>query len=363
MNFKTALDTLVVRLPEDEWAARRAAGLPEYHVLSADEFPLRFAHGTLKEILELSAAWRRHDPNEKLAALVLSQAQIIAGRYAEADATLAAYQKLTGDPMGAMRYVAPITAPVHALPSVVGAWPRGHAFFVSCDARYWKLFCVPLLRSIAHHAPGAHVHVHLMSPSVDVAGDLNGVELKLTATFEDPTPFLAATSCTLANYCSAVRLVRFAEALEQAEGPLCIMDVDALAYRDPLSVFSLDADLALRARAGRLEAVHHFSACLIVARPAAVAYFRCVADIIRGAIHAPWWGLDQYALHSAYVRMGQPEIRFLGPEWADINQSCEGAFWFTAGKAKQRLKTDDTPYARLFRKYWQWAGSGAGLIS
>ncbi len=358
MNFRFDLGTLVVRLPQDEWAARRAAGLPEHHVLSADEFPLRYAHGTLKEILELSAAWRRHDPNEKLAALVLSQAQIIAGLYAEADATMADYQRLTGDPMGAMRYAAPIPAPVHALPPVVGAWPRGPAFFVSCDAKYWKLFCVPLLRSIAHLAPGAPVHVHLMSPNVDVATDLKGLDLKLTATSEDPAPFLAATSCTLSNYCSAVRLVRFAEALEQAEGPLCIMDVDALAYRDPLSVFSLDADIALRARAGRIEAVHHFSACLIVARPAATTYFRCVADIVRSAIHAPWWGLDQYALHNAYVRTGQPKIRFLGPDWADLDQEREreGVFWFTAGKAKQRLKTDDTAYARLFRQYWQSSG-------
>jgi hypothetical protein len=352
MNFRHQLGTLVVRLPEEEWAARKAAGLPEHHVLSADEFPLRYARATLDEILELAAEWKRQEPNERLAALVLSQAQIIAGQYVEADATLADYQRLTGDAMGAMRYAAPIARPVHPLPPVVGTWPRGPAFFISCDAKYWKLFGVPLARSIAHRAPGAPVHAHLMSPDVDVAGDLKDLPLALTTTSEDPAPFLAATGCTLANYCSAVRLVRFSEALDQATGPLCIMDADALAYRDPLSVFDIDGDLALRARAGRFEAVHHFSACLIVARAGARPYFRCVADIIRGFIHAPWWGLDQYALHRAYI-MTAPQIRFLGPEWADTQQSHEGVFWFTAGKAKQRLKTDDTAYARLFRQYWR----------
>jgi hypothetical protein len=352
MDHKDIVHALVLRLPQEEWAGRKAAGLPEHHVLSAAEFPVRYARATADALLKESAAWRRAAPDDQLAAWVLAQAQVIAGLYAEADATLADYQRLSGEPMSAMRFASPVPAPRHELPPVVGTWPRGPAFFIACDAQYWKLFGIPLARSIAHRAPGAPVHVHLMTPNVDVAGDLKDLALDLTATSENPAPFLAATGGTLGDYSGAVRLVRFAEALDQAEGPLCMMDADALAYRDPLSVFELDGDVALRARAGRVEPLHHFSACLIVARPAARDYFRTVAALIRSAMHAPWWGLDQYALFSAYVRTA-PKIRFLGPEWADTGQTHEGVFWFTAGKAKQRLKTDDTAYARLFRQYWR----------
>jgi large subunit ribosomal protein L28 len=89
--------------------------------------------------------------------------------------------------------------------------------------------------------------------------------------------------------------------------------------------------------------------------------FAIEADIVRSAMHAPFWGLDQYALHSAFVRL-RPEIRFLGPDWADVGGSEGGVFWFTAGAAKTRLKTDETAYARLFRQYWGWT-SGSPAVS
>lgn len=358
MDLRQRVGELVARVTDEEWNHRAKAGLPVHHVLARDEFPLKFAKPVLAELLSAASAWRSAQPDEPLAALVLSQAQALAGHYVEADATLEAYHRLTGDPMGAMRYAAPIPAPARAMPSVSGAWPRGPAFFLSCDERYWKLFALPLVRSIAHLAPGAPVHAHIMGSAPSAAADVDGLGLAFSMTWEDPSAFIAASGIRDVDYFNAARFVRFAEALHGAEGPLCILDVDALAHRDPMSVFGIDADLALRARAGRMEQVHQFSACLVLARAAARGYLDTVADIIRGALHAPFWGLDQFALHAAFVR-ARPEIRFLGPAWADVEETDAGVFWFTAGKAKTRLKTDATPYARLFRRYWtQGAVSG-----
>ena len=76
-----------------------------------------------------------------------------------------------------------------------------------------------------------------------------------------------------------------------------------------------------------------------------------VAAIVRATLANCWWGADQYALFKAFIE-ARPEIFFLGPEWADVEQSHDGVIWFTAADAKARLKTDETPYARLFRHYW-----------
>lgn len=63
----------------------------------------------------------------------------------------------------------------------------------------------------------------------------------------------------------------------------------------------------------------------------------------------PFWGLDQYALFRAYLAI-QPSLALFGPEVADV-EGVSGLFSFTAGKSKATLADDDTPYAKLFRRY------------
>lgn len=352
MDVKERVRELTQRLTQEEWAGRAARGLPLYHVLAAEEFPIAFARKTLDQLVHAAQEWRRASSEIPGAAFVLGQVQAIAGDYAAADAAMAAYQKLApADPMGAMRFAAPLASPQFDLPEVTGAWPKGPALFVACDAHYFRLFGVPLLRSFAAKGPGVPVHVHLMSGGPAALEPAPSLDLALTATFEDPEAFIAARGMKAPMYYHAVRLVRFAEALRRTDGPLCLMDADALANRDPRPLLDLPADLALRARAGRIEAVHHFSACLIAARAGARGYMDKVAAIVRATLANCWWGADQYALFKAFIE-ARPEIFFLGPEWADVEQSHDGVIWFTAADAKARLKTDETPYARLFRHYW-----------
>lgn len=79
------------------------------------------------------------------------------------------------------------------------------------------------------------------------------------------------------------------------------------------------------------------------------AYFDQVARIVTANLDLPWWGLDQYALFSAWISL-KPDLTLFGPREADV-AGAEGTFLFTAGEAKKRPMKDDTPYARLFRSY------------
>jgi hypothetical protein len=196
------------------------------------------------------------------------------------------------------------------------------------------------------HAPGVAVHVHIFGTQ---QVDLPNVNLTMTVTSEDPAPAIAR-GIDPRIYFHAARLIRFTEALRTCRQPLVMSDADAIVTEDPRFLLTMPGEVALRVRPGRLEPWHHFSACLVRGTLHGLPYFECAAEIVRRLLTNAFWGLDQYALFAAYLRT-RPQLTLLGPEVAGVENSARGTFWFTAGKEKLSLETDETPYAQLFRTY------------
>lgn len=316
-----------------ERAARAKAGVPTTHILDLAEFPFAYAPEALKEFKRIALELTDHPFLHACAHLA----------YHDIDAANAAMERYQQDepaePKTAMRFgLFTLPPPVLDLPPVVGTFPQESAYFLCCDGGYLRNFGIVLLRSMAEHSPGLRVHMHLMNPDMSLMRFIEPLKLKISLSHE--------TSPADKHYYHAVRLIRFAEALEQTTGSLLMTDVDALTARNVTKLIT--GPLALRVRPGRLSPWNQFSACFIRGDAASRAYFRRVADIVKSS--PLWWGLDQYALYSAWTAL-KPDIKLIGPGIASVIDTQPGPFWFTAGAAKKDLLTAPTPYAKMFQRY------------
>jgi len=336
----------------DERGLRHASGLPPDHVLNISEFPVLFSKQVVADLDIVTARAIIEYPTNPSLTLIRAFTLVLTGQYAAADAAMTAYQVLNpNDPLGRMRFALPpkgVITPAD-LPPVKGDPPAGPSFFIGCDKRYFQVFAAPLLRSMAHCSPGAPVHLHMMDTDPDQWRRLEPLNLTITSTSEDASAFIASHKLKPAAYYNAARMLRFVEMAGQSTDALCLMDADGLVVRDPMPLLG-DA-ISLRMRAGRIEPVHHFSACLVTAGRDSTGYMSTVADFLRPLMDNPAWGVDQYALFAAWLRC-RPTLKLYGPETAGIDgNTINGIFAFTAGAAKGRLLTDDTPFAALYRHY------------
>lgn len=340
-------DEFLTSISDAERSERAKRGLPVHHVLDMAEFPFAFATSTFKRFAAAAAQWAAQEPNDPGPHSINTWARVLMGDYAGADTAIKKFQALSpAQPLTRMRFAESVPGDPVELPAVKGTWPSTPSFFIGCDPDYLQRYGIALLRSIAAHAQGTPVHVHVMGTDHPI---LSGLDLQLTITTEDPTPLLRRGLDAKAYY-HAARLVRFAEALRYGGGPMVMSDADALVTNDPRPILTMPGDLALRVRAGRIEPWHHFSACLIRGTAAALPYFETTADIVRRFLNNPFWGLDQYALFAAYIKM-KPALSLFGPDIAGVVDDAPGVFWFTAGAAKKDLATSETAFAKLFRHY------------
>jgi hypothetical protein len=279
-------------------------------------------------------------------------------RYEEADRALEALQALApGDSRGSMRFVADLPKPAVELPKVKLQWPKKASFFASADAFYLEIFAPALIRSLAAAGCEAPLHIHFLGEGMAPIEQLKRIGYPITCTLEDPSRFIQKRGMDPRSYYNAIRLIRFAEAVEASQEPLILLDIDCLATKNPQHLLHMPGEIALRLRAARWEPWNQFSACFVRGTPPAKSYFRKVADIVRGSIATPWWGLDQYALFSAYLRQ-KPDVTCVGPDVADV-EGTDGIFCYIAGKRKNTLATDQTPYAILHRQF----GGGLPRVS
>lgn len=334
-------DELLKQVADAERNERARRGIPPNHVLDISEFPFVFARPVFERFTKAVFQWSEKTVEPNTLAM-RAFAHVLLGEYQAADDALEKFHALEpNDPIGAMRFTRIQSLFPAAIPPAQGDWPKQPAFFIACDSDYFARYSVPFLRSLAKHAPGSAVHIHFIGP----VPRHDPLDLQLTTTFE-PAP----TSISLREYCGAIRLVRFAQAVAESNQSIVMTDTDAIVTADPRFIFDLPGDTALRIRAGRIEPWNHFSACFVRGTVASKTYLSAVARIIAGSLGNPFWGLDQYALFSAYVQT-KPALTLIGPDIASVDAQHPGLFWFTAGTAKQSLHEQDTPYARLYREY------------
>ena len=316
-----------------------------------EEFPFKFACDEVRQFAEAAELWAASEPSSVAALVHQITARLVVCDYPGVDEAAARLSPISPtDVLGSLRLCAPVAAPTIMLPKVKHAWPTKPSIFISADEVYFETFGLPLLRSIAKHG-SVPVHVHYIGNGIKSVAAARKIGVPLTCTVEDPSEFIAAHSLKAKNYYNAIRLVRFAEALQHSGCALFMMDIDSLVVADAARIFDVPGDVALRARPGRLESWNQFSACLVKGTPASVAYFRLAANIVHNAIKTPWWGLDQFALFAAYVQM-RPEISLIGPDIAYVGDEVGGVVAFTGGaKKKSTLMTDQGGFATLFRSY------------
>ena len=341
-----------------EWDARQNLGLPIHHLLDFDEFTFNYALDTVREFGHAAENWVSIDPTNLNAHLFAGFAK---QAVKDCDAANSAYKAIGNiDPKSYLSrlQLGQPGQPSTELPPVEGKWPSTPCVFLACDRKYLKLFATPFLRSLARFTPGQRVHLHVMSEVEDKKSLLDDLStLDLSFSFERGDEYIARHKLEPRSYYGAARLIRFAQALEKCDGPLWMLDVDSLAHSDPSSLLSMEGDVGVRVRAGRIEPWNQFSACLIMGRPEGRAYFREVSKIISQNLPSAWWGLDQYALFSAYILLqtqsNLPSFTLMGPKQADVEWRDDGIFWFTAGSRKNRLIGTSPPpnpskYEKLF---------------
>jgi len=345
------LEREVVR---SERVAREDRGLPPWHVLSMTEFPFAFARKELADFTSAALAWAHKEPANIEALSKALFAELANGHYGRANERMAQLNAAgLVSARGQMRFGVHHEPPAFILPEVRGTYPAGSTFFLSCDANYFNVFGIPLLKSIAAANIKTPLHLHLMARDSSIIDMVMGAKgpMAVTATWEDPSSFITSRRIDPGEYYGAARLIRFAEAVHHSSGAVCMLDVDSLAHGDPMSVLNISGDIGLRVRPGRIEPWHQFSACMVLGRSSARGYFDQVSNIVKHGLLSPWWGLDQYALFSAWIGL-RPEVTLFGPQHADVSgENADGVFLFTAGASKKSLMTAETPYARLYRKY------------
>ncbi len=374
-----------------ERRARNERGLMPYHVHGLDEmfFPL-----TAKDVLRYRQVAERavkNHPENGIAHISKAIGQFVGGEGASVETTLApARAEIRGLPFVNMRNRASgfynelaaytdedIFRGLPPVETVVDAtFSDRPVALLASDGLYFERFCIPLLLSIAAVGAGAQVHIHLMDPTaghIALAQRLASTLGLLVAVTTEAVPAAEkAEGKSAVNYFHAIRFIRFYEYLMRYRAPIWLMDVDALFNRDPRELFAKlgDADVAMRARPGRWEPWHQFSACAVGAAPSAAsyAYFSKIAAHLayfyeRGEMT---WGIDQLAMYVVFENMREsgraPAVALLDNRVLDFDATESGVLWLDAGKAKHRTATPlasiDPPTARyraLFQRYQEAA--------
>ncbi len=347
------LDELKSAVSTAESVERIKRGLPPDHVLDFAEFPFAFAGEAVGSFVQTINAWRMREPASADAAYNCAVAALAVREYAKANRLMETAQAL--DPQNIklrMRFGFEPPPSSFQFPPVAGEYPTEPAFFFSCDEHYFSALCRPLLASIAEHSPGVRCHVHLIDCDSAIMELVKTFPLALSFTNEH-SGLKHAPDHVRWNYYNAIRYIRFADAMERIEGPLWVADVDALVTGDIRPMLRAGEKAALRVRPGQLDPWHQIVASLAMGTRSSRPYFRRVADIIKAEIQHAWWGVDQYAMFSALLDM-KSDVSLLGPNLAD-HGDVPALFWFTTGSRKLSLAAADSPYARLHRRYLEWA--------
>jgi hypothetical protein len=350
-----------------ERAERIARGLPPYHVLDMREFPFHFCDA---EIAALRENWTKIPPGESAYLSLGPVVHLILGELPAADGILlqvaaASPKKRAPKSYATVRYAPDFYEQLKhvaftGLPQVQVAkgarFATPHVLYVGCDLAYFRLFALPLLRSLAARSPGADAHLHLMLVAGQPEPQIPNLNLNLRVTYE-----VIHKGLDSPMYYHAARLVRLHQFLE--DRTLWMVDADALVVGDLASLHDkLRGSIGIRVRPGRTQPWNQFSAALVAATPEAKDYFRLVAAYLAHFMYQGifTWGMDQMALFGVYQHLvHKPTLSLWGPDEFEVSDYRDSAsLWFTAGQHKKeyaagasRPPPDQAKFWDLFRMY------------
>ncbi len=252
---------------------------------------------------------------------------------------------------------------------------RDPVVVVSSDYRYFFHFARPLIMSLQRNMPGVKIHVHVMDTVENDMDDVKNwcqrvenIQLGLTA---ETTGLFEQSRDQALCYYHAVRFVRLYQWRQMYDGPLWMIDADALANKNPQPLLqeTNNWDVALRVRPGRFEPWNIMSAGLIGIAPTDKGrqFLRLTAAYIAHyhSTDGLAWGIDQLALLAAFYATDECKLRFLSGREQDVELQEHGLFWFLSGQNKvlfpdlalgpdrtlNKLSERDQRFARLYLQY------------
>ena len=251
--------------------------------------------------------------------------------------------------------------------------------FISCDYSYFSAFATALVNSIRHNSSGINLHIHLMSPNVElrkVRNHVNSIkglidaidDLKVNFSYEVVNPSLTKKDFLRCYYLTA-RFFRLYQCMLRYEVPIMILDVDGLVLKHLNHVFEYVKrdDIGFRMRPGRFSPWNQVSAGVVVINPTEIGikYLELVAKYVgKFALEEKSsWMLDQMSLFSTlkfFQRNHRIDVKLLDTSIFGGQDADPVIFWTSGHKkfiqAKQAHEgwpegeQVDT-YTRLFHKY------------
>jgi tetratricopeptide (TPR) repeat protein len=242
----------------------------------------------------------------------------------------------------------------HGLPAMVDltatSFADGPIIFLCCDFTYFNSFASILLRSLARHAPGSRVHVHVIDGGAGkwqrIVGEcaaLNALHVAVSAEASDARQRYGKNA---AYYYHAVRFIRLYQLLQRYRQPMWMMDVDALFNRDPRPALGAcrGHDVAVHVRPQMSAPWQKMPAGLIGVLPTehGLSFARTAAAFLAQSHqnNQLCWYIDQAALYGTFNHLlGRGELRahYYPPTLLDQRHGSDGIIWFAAGGWKFAL--------------------------
>ena len=329
-----------------------------HHANGLEDIQIRYSRNEAKQLIKLSNAYLSKQPNHKGALLHIACASYGLGGLEASSSYFKDFALLNPNHIASSLNInSAFLDTLLSLPEeeTLGNLPPIHyierknyqtkpVLLIVSNLIYYYNFVKPFIRSLAHRSSAFCIHLHIMDCSDNQASEI----LEWTSKFSNHNFALSIEtsgvdtndSIALANYYHAIRFVRYYQFRTIYEGPLWLVDADAIINKDPTNMLMLDQsfDIALRVRPGRLEPWNSISAALIGSSAGAGAqkYFYLVASYLSYFYREKklFWGIDQIALLVALAKYKSIRIKFLSALEQDVELSEEGLIWFVSGVNK-----------------------------
>ncbi len=330
---------LLARLREK--SARAAAGLHPTNTDAFDDLFFKFARKELAALASEASAFLQHNRTSFTAAVLLAEAYVAVGAFAQAEGVFAQLRRASGENIASITnfdsaFHAGLSDEAHRsaarLPPVLVsrdlAPDARQIIFTAADHPYFERYGWDFVESFAkHNGPDVWLALHVFDMTAEVRTGmirrLDAVQGLRWGLSTEWTGLRDGEGAPAKEYYHAVRYIRFWQLLMDRNASAWIVDTDTIFGGPVARLFEhlSGKDLALYLAPGRFEVRNKIMALSTgaSATQAARNYLRNVAGYVghyqkEGRL---FWGIDQVALFAvlAMIRVVPPLLIAGVPDW------------------------------------------------